>query len=241
MAKRRMIDTRFWSDNFIADLNPLDRYLFLYFLTNEHTNISGIYEVPLKRISDETGIEKEMLLRMIKRLKGKIAYIKGWVAIRNFSKYQSDNEKVRIGVKNAKALIPKHILDKIDRVWIDYDRVSIESDIPELESESKLEPETTAQSAGVLIGEIIKLFEEVDPKNKTYYGNKNQRKACDFLLKEYGLEEVRKRISFLPRSNKLPYFPTITTPVQLRDKWVQLHDAVERKRGENKNKMQEVI
>ena len=86
-----MIDTRFWSDNFISDLNPLDRYLFLYFLTNEHTNICGIYEVPLRRIADETGIEKEMLTKMMKRLKGKIEYIDGWVAIRNFAKYQSDS------------------------------------------------------------------------------------------------------------------------------------------------------
>ncbi len=98
-----------------------------------------------------------------------------------------------------------------------------------------------AQSAGVLVGEIIKLFEEIDPKNKTYYKNTNQRNACEFLLKEYGLEEVKKRISFLPRSNKLPYFPTINTPIQLRDKWVQLQDAVSRKRGEIKSKVQEII
>lgn len=80
--------------------------------------------------------------------------------------------------------------------------------------------------------EIIKAFEEVDPKNKTYYGNTTQRKACDFLLDEYGLEEVKKRISVLPKTNRLSYFPTITTPVQLRDKWVQLQDTVERKRSE---------
>lgn len=91
----------------------------------------------------------------------------------------------------------------------------------------------------VLGAEIIKEMETVDPKNKTYYGNTTQRKACDFLLDEYGLEEVKKRISVLPRTNKIPYFPTITTPLQLKEKWVQLQDAVERKRGElqEKNKV----
>ena len=83
-----------------------------------------------------------------------------------------------------------------------------------------------------LIPEVIKAFELVDPKNKTYYGNKTQRGACEFLLTEYGFEEVIKRISFLSRSNDMEYFPTITTPVQLRDKWVSLEKAV----GRIKNK-----
>lgn len=65
MSKNRFINTKFWSDNFIIELNPLDRYLFLYFLTNEHTNIAGIYELPLRTISFETGIEKDMLEKMI--------------------------------------------------------------------------------------------------------------------------------------------------------------------------------
>lgn len=84
--------------------------------------------------------------------------------------------------------------------------------------------------------EVIKLFEEVDPKNKTYYANTTQRAAADFLISEYGLDAVRQRVSVLPKTNKLAYFPTITTPVQLRDKWVQLQDAVERKRNERSAK-----
>lgn len=84
--------------------------------------------------------------------------------------------------------------------------------------------------------EIIEAFIGVDPKNKLYYGNTTQRGACDFLLREYGLEETLKRVSVLSKTNKIAYFPTINTPAQLRDKWVQLQDAVDRKRGEIKNK-----
>lgn len=92
-----------------------------------------------------------------------------------------------------------------------------------------------------LVSDVIKLFEDVDPKNKTYYGNKTQRKASAFLIGEYGLEEITKRISVLSRTNKIPFFPTITTPVHLRDKWVQLNDAVERKREELKAKQPQII
>ena len=83
-------------------------------------------------------------------------------------------------------------------------------------------------SQGVLIGEIIKSFEVIDPKNKTYYGNKTQRAACEFLIGEYGVNEVKNRIALIEKANGTPYFPTITTPVQLRDKWVQLEKALER-------------
>lgn len=83
--------------------------------------------------------------------------------------------------------------------------------------------------------EIIKAFEEVDPKNKTYYNNTTQRGACDFLLKEYGLEEVLKRITVLPKTNKVPFFPKINSPNDLKEKWVKLQDAVDAKRAEIKS------
>ena len=72
MAKQRYIDTRFWHDTFIREkLNPLDRYLFLYFLTNDKTNnISGIYELPISIIASETGMTKELIPKAVKRFVG---------------------------------------------------------------------------------------------------------------------------------------------------------------------------
>jgi len=86
------------------------------------------------------------------------------------------------------------------------------------------------------VSEMIKEFETVDPKNKTYYGNKTQRKACEFLISEYGFDEVKKVIAILPESNRREYYPRIYTPVQLRDKWKQLGDAITSKRSEKKGK-----
>lgn len=80
--------------------------------------------------------------------------------------------------------------------------------------------------------EIIKAFEEVDPKNKTYYANKTQRAAADHLISEYGLEAVLKRIGVLPKTNKIKYFPTINSPNDLKEKWVKLQDAVSKMREE---------
>jgi len=111
MAKQRYIDTRFWHDNFIREkLNPFDRYPFLYFLTNDKTSICGIYELPISIISSETGIEKETIFKMLKRLDGKIYYIDGWIYIKNFAKYQNSNSpKIKIGIEIELSKIPFNI------------------------------------------------------------------------------------------------------------------------------------
>lgn len=111
MSVQRLVDSKFWSDSFIVDcLNPLDRYLFLYFLTNERTNLSGVYEVPLRTISNETGIEKEEILRMLERLRGKIEYKNGWICLVNFTKHQNlDNKNIVKGIDNKIVLLPEDI------------------------------------------------------------------------------------------------------------------------------------
>lgn len=91
----------------------------------------------------------------------------------------------------------------------------------------KKSPEFNALGA-----DVIKAFESVDPKNATYYGNKTQRAACDHLLEVYGLDEILKRVSVLSRTNKVPFFPRINSPHDLKEKWVKLDDAVAAKRAE---------
>lgn len=91
METSRMVRSRFWKDSFIqGKLNPLDRYLFLYLITNDKTNISGIYEIPMKFIAMETGLDISELERsMFPRLSEKIEYFDGWVIIKNFQKHQN--------------------------------------------------------------------------------------------------------------------------------------------------------
>ena len=95
MAKNRMVNTKFWSDPFIVDeLNPLDRYLFLYLLTNEKTTNIWIYEISIRTMCFETGIEKDTLLKMLDRLNDKMLYIDGWICLKNFCIHQSPNKNM---------------------------------------------------------------------------------------------------------------------------------------------------
>lgn len=119
MAKTRYINTRFWNDGFISNLMPYEKLLFLYFLTNEHTNICGVYELPLKIIVSETGIPKKKIEEVMPSFCGKIVYVEGWVGIKNFAKYQnSENKNVQAGIKDALKDIPKEIIKKINDLYI---------------------------------------------------------------------------------------------------------------------------
>jgi hypothetical protein len=114
MAKTRMINTKIWSDSWIRQkLNPLDRYLFIYLLTNEHTNICGIYELPIETMAFEVGIEKDDLINSyFPRLKPKIIYKDNWIILVNFLKHQNTKSPtVQKGIDEEIKRIPKDILD----------------------------------------------------------------------------------------------------------------------------------
>jgi hypothetical protein len=126
MAFYRIVSTRFWDDTFIADLEPVEKLLFLYFLTNPRTNISGVYEISVKRIAFDTGIDKEMVLKIIERFSkaNKIHYIDGNIVINNFLKYQATkSKKVKKGIirelENQNPELLKKIL-KLDTLLIPY-------------------------------------------------------------------------------------------------------------------------
>ena len=115
MAKQRYINTKFWSDTWVREkLNALDRYLFLYLLTNEHTNISGIYELPISLLAFESGIDKEELEKtMFPHLSPKVYYEKSWVIIINFPHHQDvDNPKIMAGIQAELEKVPPIIYEK---------------------------------------------------------------------------------------------------------------------------------
>lgn len=114
MSKSRLINTKFWDDSYITTLDPIEKLLFLYFLTNTSTNICGVYEISLRKAAVETGIEKDMVAKVIKRFSKdkKIFYQKGWICLKNFTKNQNQNSPtVKIGIEREIKAIPSDILE----------------------------------------------------------------------------------------------------------------------------------
>ena len=91
-------------------------------------------------------------------------------------------------------------------------------------------PEGTLQ--GVEWQEVIDAWEPVNKFFDRFYKNKTQRAAITDIIKKAGKPQLLGVVKLLPKTNKISYFPNITTPVQLRDKWSALEDAFARKKGE---------
>ena len=118
MPKHRYINTKIWSDNWISNLDPVEKLLFLYLLTNERTEICGIYELPLKYMALETGIEKEMVEKILKRFyeDKKVIYVDNWVCIVNFIKHQIINPSVKEGINLCVRQSPPSLLQAVERL-----------------------------------------------------------------------------------------------------------------------------
>ena len=241
IGKKRYINTRFWEDVYISNLDPIEKLLFLYFITNTHTNISGVYEIPIKTIAVDTGIDKEMVEKVIGRFSKdkKIFYIKGWICVMNFHKHQGDSPSIRQGIEKAMSDVPKEIIVILQRKDTQSPHsvgtVPPQPDLSESKSISKSESIKSEHSSEV--GILIKSFEGINPACKRMYGIPPQRKACEDLITSYGFERVKNVIEkTLPKTNGLEYFPTITTPLQLRDKWTSLESAIRKYQGKIKSK-----
>jgi hypothetical protein len=91
----------------------------------------------------------------------------------------------------------------------------------------------SAETSSAEIPLLIKEFEKVNPASKKFYGNKTQRAACEFLIKTYGFDRVTNVVQkTLPKTNTIPFFPTITTPLQLQDKWATLESKIRQYQSE---------
>lgn len=239
-----MINTKFWSDSWIRQkLNPLDRYLFLYFLTNEHTNICGIYELPIDIISFESGLDQHDLNKsLLPRLKPKIIYKDNWVIIPNFPNYQNykENPKVKKGIEIALNNIPKEIIDYAVKNGYPIYTLSIPYIYPVVNSNSNSNLNSNSNSKeakrSFATNNLIELFKNINPSYERLFSNKTQRSALERMIKKYGSEKMEKIINSLEITNSKKYAPTITTPLQLENKLGDLIAYI-KKEADNKNKI----
>lgn len=95
MAKYRQLYTEFWKDGFVVELEPEEKYFYLYLLTNVNTSQCGIYELPKKIIENETGYNRETVDNLIKKFEEykKIIYSEETkeIIILNWFKYNEPN------------------------------------------------------------------------------------------------------------------------------------------------------
>lgn len=202
-SKHRLIDTKFWNDEYILNLLPDEKLLFIYFLTTPQTNISGLYECPIKIISLHTGFDKDNLAVMLTRFEPKIYYINGWVYVRNFIKHQSSSsETVLKGIDEELAKAPPRIRRRVDEINAELakkegvDTVSLfEADgVKEHTALKKKAKKEARQENKEVIDNIIDFFQEKIRKDVKATGS--ARDAIKARLENYTHEQIMTAIIY---------------------------------------------
>jgi hypothetical protein len=102
-----------WSDDWFEGLNPSEKLLWIYLLTNAQTNMLGIYEISFKRIQFETGLGKDTIQKGLKgfeRVK-KGFYHNGYIILPNWLKNQAMNPNMITSARNIFGNLPNHLID----------------------------------------------------------------------------------------------------------------------------------
>jgi hypothetical protein len=161
MATQRYISTSFWDDRWIRSINPADRYLYLYLMTNPLTNIAGVYEITLDRIAFDTGYDERALKTMLEKFAkdGKAFFFQGeWMILPTWPKHQQweKRSKIKDGIVAILKTLSPEILGYMVNIGYKYpiDTLSIPYTYPsnysDLDSDSDIDSDI--DSYGVLPG-----------------------------------------------------------------------------------------
>ena len=93
MGIKRIVDTSFWTDDFVEEkFTPEDKYFMLWLMTNPRTTQLGIYSISIKHAAIELGYSEDTINYLLERFDKNYGRIK-WskktkeVAIKNYLRH----------------------------------------------------------------------------------------------------------------------------------------------------------
>jgi hypothetical protein len=95
MANYRQLHSRIWSDTWFIELKPEYKLLFIYLFGNERSSVCGLYEIPIRIISFETGLDRSVIQNafevFIKADKIKYDFETSVIWVKNMLHYQGSS------------------------------------------------------------------------------------------------------------------------------------------------------
>ena len=100
-----------WDDVWFEELDPLDKLVWIYLLTNKNTNMLGVYELSMKRMSFEIGLPLERIKKAFESFETlkKAKYINGYIVLYNWIKNQSYNTNMKKSALNEYQNLPNNV------------------------------------------------------------------------------------------------------------------------------------
>ncbi|MBQ8298638.1 MAG: DnaD domain protein [Clostridia bacterium] len=150
MAIFRNVHISFWEDSKVQEeMDKDERYFFLYLLTNPHTSQIGCYEITIRQMEYETGLDKSEIERYIERFENELGIIeyskttkelliKNWYKY-NFNKSPKMFSHIKKEIQNIKNIPFKNYIDTISIPYIYGNAIRIikEQEKEEEQEESK--------------------------------------------------------------------------------------------------------
>jgi hypothetical protein len=111
MDLRRSVNTKIWCDQWFESISVEEKLLWLYLLTNQYTNMVGVYEITLKRISFETSIPFGSLSKAFEGFErlNKAFFIENHIVIINWIKNQSMNDNMKKACLDQWTKVPLNV------------------------------------------------------------------------------------------------------------------------------------
>lgn len=248
MSKYRPIHKKIWNDKDFKKSSKDEKLLFLYFSTCEATNNSGIYEIPLSTISEQTAINLLSVKKILQ--KGSIKNIEydmenEVVFVVNARKYSPGGKPdlVEKGIlseykENSKTYLWTSFLEKNPQFkhlyngWTTVAQplvngsiqipIEVEVEVEDLTNNNPLKMEA---ETGVVNLNFSTWFDE-DWKDYPKGGNKQKAKA--YYLKTVKSEQIREEFRF----KSAEYLNSVDDPKYIKngDTWFCNWDKYETKK-----------
>lgn len=200
MANLRSVNTKFWEDSWIEELSPSEKLIFLYLITNSNANLAGIYEITIRRICFETGVDKQTVSKAFERFsKDKKAYFieNNYLFLPNWLKNQNLNDNMKKGVIRIINELPNSVKTKLlgkDYQSLLKDYQSLRNTLLKYEVlEGEIEEEITEEEEGKILSPKIPFETFWD-----LYDNKTNRKKCEPKWNGLSPDVQQKVIDTLP-------------------------------------------
>lgn len=231
MSKKRYISDDFWTDPYIEKLDLMEKGLFLYLLTNPLCNLAGIYEISLKRIAYETGLDVDMANIMLERFvrDDKLLRVDNWVIIINYAKHQVLNPNMEAGARRIFGELPEKVkalkgferLPYLTLLNLTYREPLINQLKEPEEHKTNFKPPSKKKGKLVLANakDVCQMFTESKGGS---YTNTIHLAAIVELLQNHGIDKVKEVTEFALSLKPKQFQVKIDKPIDLADHWPKI-------------------
>lgn len=116
--KYSQFHTSFWESSMVESLEPLEKLVYLYFITAPASNIEGVYELRLRAAEVDTGVSRDVILATAKKLEEKRrggifedSEGKTWVVVSKAMSRMAASPPVIVAAADLYALLPRDLID----------------------------------------------------------------------------------------------------------------------------------